>query len=384
MKKIIFAILLLLANSVVKAQEEKNVADLDFLYQAIQQTPSYKDQLKGNKKYQELYENLRKDLKSIDDFEVFKQMAKLIMPLNDNHLGFYRKADSNYRFIPPKYKLDSVAMINKYISYPVDSIEGIYQGGKTKYVIRLVKENEYQIVNLSTGELKGLMYKTPHQSFDVIQFAPNPYAYTLTRNIKLLNNLLIGTNYYKGDVKAFYNMVARKEKYNYKVLEDQIGYLSLGTFNSTDKEIKVATDFFDSVKTSINAKYLIVDIRNNFGGGYKNSMQFIRFLRGFSGKIYILQNGYTVSNAEQFIISLKALGNVKTLGESTRGTIAYGSNYGKTLSTPSNRFSFYPTDMSASKKEVAFESIGVKPNVNLLPFTEDWVTQTLKYIKANE
>ena len=384
MRKIIFAFLLVLCSGILRAQEEKNIADLAFLYQAIQQTPSYKDQLKGDKKYQELYENLRKDLKANDDFEIFKQLAKLIRPLNDNHLGFYKKADSSYKFIPPKYKVDSVAMINKYINYPADSVEGIYQSGKTKYVIRGAEEDEYQIINLSTGELKGVMYKTPHQSFDVIQFAPNPYAYTLTRNIKLLNNLLIGTNYYKGDVKAFYNMISRKEKYDYKVLEDQIGYLSLGTFNSTDKEIKAATDFFDSVKSTINVKHLIVDVRNNFGGGYKNSMQFIRFLRSFPGKIYILQNGYTVSNAEQFIINLKALGNVKTLGESTRGTIAYGSNYGETLSTPSNRFSFYPTDMIASKKEVAFESVGVRPDVNLQPFTEDWVKQTINYIKAND
>ena len=144
----------------------------------------------------------------------------------------------------------------------------------------------------------------------MIQFMPNYYAYTLTRNIKLQNNLLIGSNYYKGDAKAFYNMVSRKEKYEYKVLEDQIGYLSLGTFNSTDKEIKAATDFFDLVKPTINVKHLIVDVRNNFGGGYKNSMQFIRFLRSFSGKIYILQNGYTVSNAEQFIINLKGLDNI--------------------------------------------------------------------------
>ncbi|RZL43959.1 MAG: hypothetical protein EOP00_22070 [Pedobacter sp.] len=384
MKKIVLALLMLFCVNATYAQEEKNRTDLDFLYQAIQQTPSYKDQLKGDKKYEQLYESLKRDLKSDNDFEIFKQLAKLIRPINDNHLGFSREVDSSYKFVSPIYKVDSLALINKYKSYPMDSLEGIYQSGKTKYVIQFANENEYQIVNLSTGELKGILYRTPHHSLDMVQFIPNYYAYTLTRNIKLQNNLLIGSSYYKGDAKVFYNILSRKEKYEYKVLEDQIGYLSLGTFNSTDKEIKAATDFFDAVKPTINVKHLIVDVRNNFGGGYKNSMQFIRFLRSFSGKIYILQNGYTVSNAEQFIINLKGLDNVVTLGESTRGTIAYGSNYGNTFELPSKRFSFYPTDMNGLKKEVAFESTGVEPKIKLDPFTENWVTQTFKYIKAND
>jgi len=384
MKKIIFAFLLILNTVVVIAQEDKNIADLDFLYQAIQQTPSYKDQLKGDKKYQQLYETLRKDLKTTDDFEVFQKLAQLISPLRDNHLGFWRKPDSSYNYIPHQYQIDSTSIVNKYINNAIDSIEGIYQSGKVKYVIRLEKGNEYQIIDLSTGNLTAILYKNLAGSFDMVQYMKYPYAYNLTRNIKLSNQLLIGSNYYKAGVKAFYSILSRKDNYEYKVLEDQVGYLSLGTFNSTDKEIKAATDFFNQVKSTINVKNLIVDVRNNFGGGYKNSGQFITFLKSYKGKIYILQNGYTISNAEQFIIELKGRENIKTLGEITKGTITYGSNYGKTLTLPSGRFLFYPTDMSGSKKELAFESIGIKPDVSLNPFTEDWITQTLKYIKAND
>lgn len=368
----------------VSAQEAQNIADLDFLYQEIKKLPSYKDQLKGDEKYEQLYQNLRANIKSSDDFEVFQKLSQLIIPIRDNHLGLWRKPDSSYTFIPEKYTIDSLALVNKYLNYPKDSIEGIYNGGRQKYVIERVKPNEYRLIQLSNGNLTAILYKNAGVGFDMLQFLKYPSSFTLLRNIKLTNQILNGTNYYKGEVKAFYNILSRKEKYEYKVLEDQIGYLSLGTFNSSDEEIKAATDFFTKVKSTINVKHLIVDIRNNFGGGYKNSGQFINFLKNYPGKIYILQNGYTVSNAEQFIIALKGRSNIKTLGELTKGTISYGSNYGKTLTLPSNRFMFYPTDMSANKKELAFESIGIKPDVELDPFTEDWVSQTIKYIKSNE
>jgi C-terminal processing protease CtpA/Prc len=113
-------------------------------------------------------------------------------------------------------------------------------------------------------------------------------------------------------------------------------------------------------------------------------LQFIAFLKKYKGKICLLQNGYTISNAEQFIIDLKDNKNVTTLGETTKGTITYGSNVSKTLTLPSKRFLFYPTDMNGRAKDLAYESIGIKPDVALDAFSEDWITQTLNYIKKNQ
>lgn len=384
MKKYLLILFVFFFVLKVNGQEAQNIADLDFLYQEIKKLPSYKDQLKGDEKYEQLYQNLRANIKSSNDFEVFQQLSQLLIPIRDNHLGLWRKPDSSYTFTPEKYTIDSLTLINKYLNYAKDSIEGIYNGGRQKYVIERVKPNEYRLIQLSNGNLTAILYKNAGSGFDILQFLKYPSSFTLLRNIKLTNQILNGTNYYKGEVKAFYNILSRKEKYEYKVIEDQIGYLSLGTFNSSDEEIKAATDFFTNIKSTINVKHLIVDVRNNFGGGYKNSGQFISFLKNYQGKIYILQNGYTVSNAEQFIIALKGRANIKTLGELTKGTISYGSNYGKTLTLPSNRFMFYPTDMGANKKELAFESVGIKPDVELDPFTEDWIVQTINYIKTND
>lgn len=384
MKRIIFSFLLLL-GATVKAQEEKNIADLDFLYQAIQKTPSYKDQLKGDKSYQQLYQNLRKDVKFADDFEIYQKLLQLIYPIKDNHLGLYRKPDSIYKFEYLKPSIDLVELEKKYATFPKDSIEGIYYSydGKYKLVLYL-KDNLYYLQSLNNGYIDAILKPTFDSRFDAVRFLPGKVPYVLYRNVGFSYGSLNGLPYRKENTTSYAGLVVGENKYEYRKIEEDIGYLRLSSFSSTDANIKVATDFFNGVKTSISTKNLIVDLRNNGGGGYKNSRQFIAFLNSFPGKIYILQNGSTVSNAEQFIINLKDKKHITTLGESTKATITYGSNYGKTLTLPSGRYLFYPTDMGGVKKELAFESIGIKPQVILNPFTEDWILQTLKYIKAND
>ncbi|MGV3545569.1 MAG: hypothetical protein ACO1N4_00810 [Pedobacter sp.] len=87
-----------------------------------------------------------------------------------------------------------------------------------------------------------------------------------------------------------------------------------------------------------------------------------------------------MSNAEQFILELKPLKNVITLGEQTKGMITFGSNYGSKVVLPSGRFTFSPTDMNGIDKELAYESKGIDPDVALDTFKSDWITQALEYI----
>lgn len=382
MKKLLTTILLLNLFFCVYAQEKTNIADLDFFYQELQKTPSFKDQLKSDKSYPQLYEKLKKELNTDDEFEVFQKLVQLVLPLRDNHLGFYRTPDSTFNFKKTVPLSMVTSLQKKYEDLPLDSLEGIYHNGKLDFILYKLTAKTYQMVSLADGSIKNLFFKNHYGSYDVIQLVKSPYSFVLTRSISLRNGLLVGLPFYKGDGKSFYNVLTRKQNYEYKVLANETGYLSLGTFSSSDKTIKEATDFFNQIRPAITAKTLIVDIRNNGGGGFKNSMQFISFLKNFNGKIYILQNGFTVSNAEQFILKLKEKANVVTLGETTKGMITYGSNYGSKILLPSKRFTFYPTDMSGSKKELAFEGIGIKPDVEL-NYKQDWVEQTITYIKNN-
>lgn len=385
MRNFIFATFLFLITFRVHGQEAQNIADLDFLYQSIQALPSYKDQLKKDKSYHQLYESLRKDLNTNDEFEVYQKLLKLIYPIKDNHLGFYRNPDSSYRFNYLRPKFDLAGSENKYSNYPKDSIEGMYYNanGSIKYAIYAHAENVYYIQSMSSGVVEVILTKTNSGNYDAIRFSNPPVPYILFRNIRFKDGYFIGLPYQKDTAKNYAFLKIDTANYAYKKLDKNIGYLRLSSFSSTDKNIQKATDFFNQTKASINDKFLIVDLRNNNGGGYKNSKQFLTFLKKFKGKIYLLQNGYTISNAEQFIIQLKDRKNVTTIGETTNGKITYGSNYGNELTLPSERFLFYPTDMKGSKKELAFESTGVEPKVSLDPFTEDWIVQTMKYIQAN-
>jgi len=382
MAKYIFIILLVIGAKSY-GQEQLNIADLDFLYQAIQKTPSYKDQLKNDDSYRRLYEDLRQNLKTTNDFEAYQKLAQLIYPVNDNHLGFYRNADSAYKFQYLKPKIDSAALQSKFKGYPADSVEGIYTDykGVNKYVVYKNELNSYYLQNLKFGAVEAILHKGLKQNFDVIRFVRSPGSYVLLRNVKFTNGRLIGLGYQKTAEKNYSVLVESNGNFEYKEVAENIGYLRLSSFSSSPANIKTATDFFNDVKPTILTKNLIVDVRNNGGGGYKTSKQFINFLKGFNGNVYILQNEYTVSNAEQFIIQLSGRKNVKTLGATTKGTITYGSNYGNAVLLPSKRFSFYPTDMNGNKQELQFESLGIEPDIMLDPVSADWITQTVKLIK---
>ncbi|MEJ5993421.1 S41 family peptidase [Pedobacter sp. Du54] len=382
MRKLIL-VLLLLGVAKLHAQEQQNIADLDALYQAIQLTPSYKAQLKNDYSYRKLYENLRKDLKSSDDFVVYQQLLKLIYPLKDNHLGFYRKPDSSYKFNYLKPAINSVELEKKYATKPIDSIVGVYYSlnGKNKAIIYEQWPKIFYLQNLNTGVVEAILNQTDPTRFEGIRFLNPPVPYLLYRNVRFRNGRIDDLGYRKVQGESFNELQKGIGNFEYKDLGEDIGYLRLSSFSANNDNVKKATDFFNETKSQIVASNLIVDVRNNGGGAYKTSQQFINFLKSYKGHVYILQNGFSVSNAEQFLIRLRGRKNITTLGETTKGMITYGSNYGKTIALPSGRFLFYPTDMNGRAEELKYENIGVDPDVKLDNRGGDWIIQVKEYIK---
>lgn len=169
--------------------------------------------------------------------------------------------------------------------------------------------------------------------------------------------------------------------FDLKSLYNDMQYLRLGSFATTTKSLAVSENFFNKIKDSLYAKYLIVDIRNNGGGGFKASKKFLKLLKQYSrhGKVYMLINNGTFSNAEQFTLGLAKLKNVMTLGERTNGTLTYGNNYGRTETLPSSKYKLYITDMRDDGHYLSYEEIGVEPDVYLHADT-NWVTQTIAII----
>lgn len=100
-------------------------------------------------------------------------------------------------------------------------------------------------------------------------------------------------------------------------------------------------------------------------------------LKLYRGKIYVLINNGTLSQAEIFTLKMVKLKNVTLVGQTTKGMLAYGSNYGKTITLPSGNFKYYPTDMRNSNKLLAYEGVGINPEI-FLKNDQHWIDQILE------
>lgn len=362
------------------AQENLNQIDLEALYAAIQKTPSYKKILKGDKTYQQLYEDVKQKIVDTDEKQTFRQLSRLVSAINDNHLGFYRTPDSTIKAVYISLPINTDSLKKQLQQKAKNSLEGIYYVGNHEFGL-YANGDAHQIVSLANGVLMAEIFHTPYGGYDLLLYSGKPTPYNLIKNTRLVNGTLLGMPFTKYKEKKFSMLEKGNENYEFRNLEDQVGYLRLSSFNADNDNIKKSEEFYKTIQGKLTVRHLIVDLRNNGGGAYKVSQKFINMLKKYDGEIFILQNAATVSNAEQFILALKPLKNVTTLGEQTKGMITFGSNYGKKVVLPSGRFTFSPTDMNGIDRELAYESKGVNPDVALDVFKSDWITQTLEYIK---
>lgn len=415
--RLIFIFLLMSGYVRILAQTNTYSADFEALYNIVKKTPSYKDQVKGENKesYQRLYDHLQKDsTHSIGSYNYFYNLAQLFFPIRDNHLGFYQLIDndffkdansySNYLASPEFIKhqkfdgnLDSLQKALHQM--PVDSVEGIYYLD-TFLTIGLYRHslNEYRGIVLSStitvwrklnwerGETAIHLYEHLPKHFRAIYADPFSKGFIYFPNEKYLQQSLINSHFYgffqnwnyskKRGIKDFVNLPKERPDYIFKELEPGIHYLQLKHFSSNNDKLAEAKAFYDSIKNLPTAANLIVDLRNNEGGGEKASKQFYQFIKKYTaiGKVYILINNRTISHGEIFTLQLKQLPNVITLGETTNGTLVYGNNYGRTENLPSQQFQVYPTDMGGEKRLIAYEVFGVKPDREL-SLDRDWLEQ---------
>jgi len=377
--------------------------------------PSYKNQFKGKGKeeYQKLYNNLKAlSARADDNFSCYKILVQLLYPLKDNHLGFwqqptekisgemivdtafiktYRESDAFKNF--PTVKNNTDSLNNVLTNKPLNDVEGIYHYSNyvTVGVYRTHKKDSLVGVVLQTN-LKN--WAIGQMAFIMQEYAPNHFnaigAHLVQKNFILYkqetfaNGILFAGHWKKEPKKVNFAYDVPKEKFSLKNIEGNIQYLKLGSFSANNENVAEAGAFCKRINDSLTGTALIVDLRDNGGGADKVSNQFLKLLKKFSNhkKVYVLVNHWTTSNAEQFTVRLKKLKNVTIVGETTNGTIAYGSNYGNTNSLACNTYEFYPTDMDSSEF-LGYESVGIVPDV-LLNNESDWVAQTVAIIKLDQ
>ena len=416
--RITLLVYFLISSLVSNSQKGTYLEDLKSLQSVIQKTPSYKTQIKGDKldQYKKLYDHLASD--SITDptsFRYFYNLSQLLFPIRDNHLAFYQIP--NFKHFKTKESIDSFITTKEFRNYPTvdinfdslkneltkkpaDSIEGIYYYDKF-YTVGVYRSgnNEYLGVILDSdinlwkrGQVAIHLYEFGRQKYKAI------YGHPLTKNFifqpieKYQNQSLANSYFYGSYSQEIYtkklqsvdlvNLPRGGSKFELKKLNDQVHYLLIKTFQADNVTSQISKSFYDSIKNSLNTPNLILDLRNNEGGAEKEMSKYFQLLKEYvkSGCLYVLLNNGTMSQAEIFAIKLKELTNVTTLGQTTRGMLTYGSNYGKRERLPSGRFEVYPTDMlSGQLAYLEYEDYGLKPDV-VLESDKDWVKQVLEVV----
>ena len=174
-----------------------------------------------------------------------------------------------------------------------------------------------------------------------------------------------------GEAEYEKNFVA-KNLPEYKDLENSTGYIKIPSFNY--RLWKELDNFYDNIIPIIKTKQrIIIDIRNNGGGGERMYNRLIKILKSNSKKVKIavVFNKNCASACEEVALILTESKNIKTFGENTNGQFAYG--FVKGYKTLNCGFTFITTTKKYSDR-LKYEFIGIQPEFILEKEKEsDWI-----------
>jgi hypothetical protein len=409
-KKLTFSFLFFIISiTVLNAQTEDCSCkkDFEFLNQKIQQIPSYK----VNKVVYELeYTRMKKNILNLNSgYECFLQLNKLMLSLNDRHCNLYGintgldeeskkdlakfetfKTSELFTVYPrPKINLDSLRTTLKQKS--ITSIEGIYyrKGYMTLGVYKTAENDFYSAIILDS---ENDVWEVGEVIYTLIPYGNNYLlavggSLTSKRMIaygeRIENGVFLTMQFQKNSSLANYSVSKYPEStYLRKEISSETTYLKVGSFNSWNPTLSEADKFYKSLKGTLTTKNLILDLRDNGGGGDRNSNGLYKILKKYikRNNVYVLVNHRTASNAEQFAYKLSDFENCTVLGNRTSGTAAYemvNSNY----NLPCKNYVVVLT----SKKHTEYlklESTGIEPDIKL-DIEKDWMIQVQNYIQRN-
>jgi len=399
----LFFLTLIFKSYSQKLSREDYLIDLTFVYKNLQKTASYKTQKKNQEKLNNQFNQLNKT--SNHDFyllDAIENYYKLVDCLEDYHNVIASNSETySYQELGNKETLDKLLMESKDYyrkstlnldslvlvlkNKQLDDYEGIYFY-EDSFTVAVVKSNdklvgiilESKIPSWSRGE--EIFYLIPRggNKFRIITgtFVDKQISSSLDH---FENAVFFSFGWRKEPVK--YQQQRDKAHYALKELQSNITYVKVSSFSASNRTLNEAKDFYNRLNETELGENIIVDLRNNGGGGDRNSSILYQILKKYKGNIYVLTNFNTVSNAEQFVLKLRTLPNVRVLGKSTRGMLTYGRNYGESSISPSKRIKISFTDMKDNwKTYLPFEGIGISPDIYLAE-DSDWIEQTIGKIK---
>lgn len=369
------------------------INDLDFLVSKMNDAVSFKSQITDQKSLDRHVEEIKAAINQDENIGLncLAYLQKYLTIVKDNHLYIIdQKTDVDYsHFFTTVNKFDELRE-NASLD-PKDELTGVYNL-LSMYKVAVIKEKDGQyngiilettnnkwlpgqtkfILNKQENTIEGVFYDgLQRPKFVKIEYK-NGRLYP-ERWIKESQQDLISYDPYKMD----------DDKFQYKKLNATTHYVRLGSFSGMNGTYKSAGQLLDIMEKEITSGNIILDLRNNGGGGPRTSDLFKKYFKKRKDdlSIYVIQNLYCGSDCEQFLLKLKDQQTIKAFGENTKGALAYGfGNYSSpSFETPCYGFTFGITTVKY-EQYLQYEIIGIAPDV-YLNFKEDWIQQVLHIIE---
>lgn len=385
---------LLFFNLLINAQNSdcNCLTDLDFVISEVKNTPSFKSQINDESYLNKYIDSLKLSIKNDSNIELncLAYLQKYLKIVKDNHLYISDNTDKDYSsFFPIEKNIDTI--IEHSTNTESDELVGIYSL-LDLYKVAVVKDGDtnYKAILLETsndkwqiGQTKFKLIKTLDGFEGVFYDGKQKPSYV---KIEYKNGRLYPEQWIKEDNKSMYSFnpyTMDDETFEYKKLNEKTHYVRLGSFSGMTTNHNKAKQLLSTLESEILSGNVIIDLRNNGGGGPRTSDLFKKFFKKnkASLNLYVIQNNYCGSDCEQFLMKLKEQQKVTSYGENTRGALAYGyGNYSSpSLITPCNKFSLGLTT-AKYEKYLPYEVVGISPDV-YLKNNENWIEQVLKVIE---
>ena len=393
-----FCLIMLSTCSLIAQEQTCNCKrDLSFLIEKLKKTPAFKNDYRGRTQVFQNKVNAILNEASVETspFNCFRVLAKTLLLVNDRHNTIYGvdsvKSKQDRLTSYPDYEGDLLALRNELKRHAFDTVAGVYYAG-SKLQVGVFRESDssnYKMIILDSeldlwepGELLGVLIPVGGEGFAAVM---GDYSTKTPR--------MIYSGWGHGE---FFSLSLKKDlhhpnnwepefeekTYVHKILNTNFTYIKAQSFSGFYPTLSDAEAFYESLENKLNTPYLIVDLRSNGGGGDRNSDLLFKLLKDYAknGKIAVLINQNTASNAEQFVIRLQQLDRVSVLGDRSKGVLAYELK-GDTFLLPNKIFKVTLTSKRLRKYR-EYEGFGVKPD-SYLDYSKDWIEQAKVYMKTD-
>jgi C-terminal processing protease CtpA/Prc len=345
------------------------------------------------------------EAKSDDEF--FTAMQKLTVKLNDSHAIFYKYPKKGLNFLPFNCKIiDEKMIVTEILSDSLAKADDIKIGDViTKFKDKTVKQFILESRDLINGSNEAAYFS------NLMRFAVNGSS----EDVKLeflkdgrYTAKTINWYSYHDSHSNEYRKAIKKERF--KVLKNNIGYVDMGALT-----VKNVPEMIEKLKAT---QAIVFDMRNYPNGTYEeisnflnaNEKEFVIYTKpdlsypgkykwtkpqncgsennnNFKGKVVVLLNEESMSQAEWTAMCFQTAGNTTIIGSQTAGADGNVSNFDliKAFFTRFSGIGVYYPDKRETQRIGIIPDIEVKPTIKGIQEGKDEVLdRAIQFIETGK